>query len=186
MLLRSIVSFVAAAGLTACGTMDNRASVAAVPAAAFASPTAGVAIFSTGAPDHCIATATFLRVFDAHTRKTVDSAPLIPVDVYVNKSEFSDHHGAVNAIALPAGDYYLSPWMANPYLVAVKIPEFTFSIGAGETVYLGEVFMPVSCSRSTAFVITDQFERDIPLATAKNPAVAGHAPVKRLLVGQPR
>jgi hypothetical protein len=167
--------------LGACGIMPNRASVASLPGEAFVSEKSGVVILSTGAPDTCASIATFLKVFEANSKKLVDSAPLIPVDAYTNKSEFTDHHGLINAVELPAGDYYVSPWAANPHVVAIKTPTFAFNVRAGETVYIGELFMPRSCGFSTTLVVRDKFDRDVKLAIEKNPLVGQRAMSRRLM-----
>jgi nitrous oxide reductase accessory protein NosL len=172
--------------LAACGSMPNRASVASIPSEAFKAEKSGVVILSTGAPETCVSMATFLKVFEASSKKQVDSAPLIPVDAYTNKSEFATHHGLVNAIALPAGEYYVSPWTANPYVVATKTPSFGFKVQPGETVYVGELFMPRSCGLSTALAVRDQYDRDMKLATEKNPLVAQRAATKRLMLSVPQ
>lgn len=172
--------------LAACGSQPNAASVASIPSGAFASDRSGVVILSTGAPETCVSLVTFLKVFDAATRKQVDSVPLIPVDAYTNKSEFSTHHGQVSALALPAGEYYVSPWVANPYVTPVKTPAYAFKVNAGETVYIGELFMPRACGLSTTLQVNDRYERDLKLATEKNPLVAQRAATKRLMRGTPQ
>ena len=174
----TLLTFVLLAG---CGTMKNRASVEFVPVSEFSSTSNGVVVFSTGAPDHCISTATFVQVFDKNTKKSVAGVPAVSVDVYVMKSEFSDHHGAVNALTLPAGQYYMSPVIANPYVTAVKTPAFGFDVVAGETTYLGELFMTRSCALNTRFVVRDEYVRDMRLASEKNSAFSKISPVKRLL-----
>ena len=68
-------------------------------------------------------------------------------------------------------------------MAGAATPAFRFEVRAGETSYLGELFMPRSCTLLTAFEVRDQFARDIGLAAAKNPAVTWHPPVRRLLAG---
>jgi hypothetical protein len=125
--------------------------------------------------------ATFLSVRDLSTRKVVESVPSIPVDVYVNKSDFTDHHGTVNAFQLAPGTYYLTPSIANPYIRTVKAPTFQFEVRAGETTYVGELFMTQACALNTHYEVRDQYERDMRIAAQKNPAITTRPPVKRLL-----
>jgi len=171
--------------LAGCGTIDNRAGASRLPPTALTSSDVGVALFSVGAPDRCISTATFVNIFDEATRKSVKHPP-IGVDAYVHTSEFSDHHGLVNAISLPAGKYYFAPWIANPYVSSTQIPTFHFEIVAGESQYLGELFMTESCSTTGYFRIEDHFERDRKIALARNPAL-GERPIQTRLmkVGEP-
>jgi len=178
--LRNILVALGIVLLSGCGTMVNRASAEFIPTSEFSSIKNGIVLFSTGAPAHCMATATFVHIFDKNTKKMVDGIPPISVDVYVMKSEFTDHHGAVNALSLPAGTYYLSPKIVNPYVYAVKIPAFEFKVISGETTYLGEIFMTQSCALNTRFVIRDEYDRDLKLASSKNSAFLTKTPVKRL------
>ena len=147
---------------------------------ALSSSQSGVVLLTTGAPEHCISMATFLKVFDLASKKATAS-PLIPVDVYANKSEFADHHGTVNAVSLPPGSYYVSPWTANPYVTPIKTPSFAFEVRPGETTYVGELYMTRSCGLSTTFVVRDQYERDVKVASDKNPLFLQRTPVKRLM-----
>lgn len=179
--------------LVSCGTMANKASVSTIPPSAFSLTDSGVVLLSTGAPKKCTSFASFLEVFDRASEKKVSGAPRIPVDVYVNKSDFSDHHGTVNAIHLPAGNYYVSPYVSNPYvrLKDEEKPRFAFDVKPGETTYIGELFMTAACSAKThmvvkssykeLFVVRDQYDRDMELATQKNPDIATRPPVKRLM-----
>jgi hypothetical protein len=167
--------------LSACNTMDNRAGIDRVDARMFVSQSTGVAIFSTGADHDCMSVATFMRLFDQTTLRAVDGVGMAPVDGYSFKSDFTDHRGNVSAYALLPGKYYLSPMTANPYVVGVKVPAFAFEVHGGETVYLGEIYMPLACSFRNAFKINDKFDRDVAVAMRQNPALVGRAPVKRLL-----
>jgi hypothetical protein len=166
-------------GLVGCGTLNNRNSVANVPASEFDSASKGVVIVSTGAPEHCISTATFLSLYTLPKQERLDG--LISVDGYAVKSDFTDHHGYVNGIALPAGKYAFVPSIANPYVSTVRTTTFQFEVAAGETTYLGELFMPRACSLNNSFVVRDQSGRDIELAEQKNPSLKGRPIVKRLM-----
>lgn len=167
--------------LSACNTMDNKASIGRIDPSMLTSQSTGVVIFSTGADHDCYSVSTFLKLFDQSTLQAVKDIPAAPVDAYVSKSDFSDHRGNVSAYPLLPGKYYLSPLTANPYVVGVKVPAFAFEVAGGETVYLGEIYMPHGCSLRTSFKVNDKYERDIALAVAQNPALARRTPVKRLL-----
>jgi hypothetical protein len=172
--------------LQACGTVSNRYSPAELPTGVLSSGQSGVVLVSTGAPQHCISTATFILATDAKTKKATDPIVYIGVDAYAHKSDFNSHHGLVSAFSLQPGSYYFAPAIANPFVRGVKIPTFNFDVRAGETTYVGELFMPTSCSLATSFQVNDMFERDWAIALAKNPGLATRTPVKRLMiVGEP-
>jgi hypothetical protein len=171
--------------LIGCGTMANRAGVGLLPAETVSQPDTGVVLFSVGAPDHCVSTATFLSVVGESNQGPFKSPP-IGVDVYVHKSEFADHHGLVNAIAYPAGKYYFAPHIANPYVSNRQTPTFHFEVVPGELTYIGELFMEQSCALNGRFEIRDQFDRDVAMARAKNATLMSRPVVKRLMqLGQP-
>lgn len=177
------VLIVASMFASACGTLPNRAGVGRLAPAAFTEAEVGVVVFSTGAPGRCIHLSTFMEVFELASGNRV-GAPLVPVDPYVNRSDFPDHHGAVNALRLPAGSYYLSPRVANPSYHSDEKPTFVFNVYAGETSYAGQLFMPHSCSLVTAFEIRDEYDRDIALALQRNPAIGTRPVVRRLMRGR--
>ena len=166
---------------SACGSLPNKTSVEALAPAAFGASNTGVVVLSAGAPEHCISTSTALSLRDGSTGKVVESVPAIPVDVYVHKSDFAGHHGTVNALQLAPGSYYLTPSILNPYVRTVSAPTFQFEVRAGETTYVGELFMTRACALTTSFVVNDRYERDMRVAAQKNPAVAKRAAVKRLM-----
>lgn len=181
-LLRTVIAALGASMLaSACGSLPNKTSVEALPSTALSAPNTGVVVLSAGAPQHCMSQATFLSVRHLSTKKVVESIPSIPVDVYVNKSDFTDHHGTVNAFQLVPGTYYLTPSMANPYVRNVKVPTFQFEVRAGETTYVGQLFMTQACALNTRYEVRDQYERDMRIAAQKNPAIVNRTPVKRLL-----
>ena len=96
---------------------------------------------------------------------------MVAVDTSYSKSDFSDHFGFVHAVRLPAGQYYVAPWLANHVINPVQVPRYDFTVGAGETVYLGEYRMSVSCSASTNAAIFDKWERDRSLFAQRNPSI---------------
>lgn len=152
-----------------------------MPQEVFDKTDTGVVVLSTGAATHCVSEATHLVTYDAASRKPTNAA-VVFVDNYVHKSEFPGHHGTVNAIHFQPGSYYFAPRITNPFTQTVKAPEFPFVVNAGETVYLGEIFMPKSCSLTTTFVVKDQEARDMKVARERNPAIDRRSVVKRLLV----
>ena len=130
----------------------------------------GTIIISTGAPTRCISSATRLWILSVDRKKPTHDA-MLNVDGSATKSDFADHQGSINAVNLPAGNYRMIPWAINPMETAIKTPEATFSLSAGETLYLGEYFMPSSCSFSNRVVFRDQRERDLALAVSRNPGL---------------
>ena len=175
------LALVVATLLSGCGTMSNRASVVLVPSTALTAEQTGVILLSTGAVQSCTSTATFLDVFDAASKKLVEGRSAVSVDGSFHKSDYPDHHGTLNALVLPAGNYYVSPRIANPYVRAIRTPAFGFSVRSGETTYIGELYMTRSCVSETTFVIRDEYNRDQKLAIEKNPSFAQRTSEKRLM-----
>lgn len=167
--------------LQGCGTITNHYTPAKISTAAITSEQNGLVLVSTGANEGCLTAATFIGVVDAKTKKGADPTVFISVDSGLIKSDFDSHQGIVSAFSLPPGTYYFAPSIASPYVRSVKIPTFNFDVYAGETTYLGEIFMPISCNLNTSFKINDMFERDWKVALAKNPGLAVRDPVKRFL-----
>lgn len=166
--------------LTACGTI-NRVSIQAASPEVFASQKDGAAIFSVGAKESCVHAATGLYVLDATTGKRVDTVPAIFIDNFFQKSDFADHHGAVDALSLAPGKYYLQTALVNPFAKTIKTPKISFDVNAGETVYLGELYMPSACALSTSFEIHDRFARDMDIVRLKNVDAMQRPAVKRLM-----
>jgi len=176
----AIPLLVATALLAGCGTVSNRTSPAGMPQEVFDKTDTGVIILSTGAGRHCFSEATYLITYEAATRKPTNAAAIF-VDNYALPSDFSGHYGTVNALHFHPGAYYFSPRIANPFAQTVKAPELPFTVKAGETVYLGEIFMPKSCSLNTSFEVNDFEERDLKLARERNPAIDRRPVGKRLI-----
>jgi hypothetical protein len=129
----------------------------------------GVVVLSAGAWDKCIILSTFLKVLAADQQYNGREYALLGVDAYPIKSDFNDHHGFLHAIALPAGRYYISPWLAHPQYIPERVPKFEFSVTAGEMTYLGEYFLEYSCSSGVLGGFRDQSSRDLPLLKARRP-----------------
>ncbi len=129
----------------------------------------GVVLISANADDKCMSFSTFLSLH-AQGDPYKKHGPLIPVDVYAIKSDFSDSYGFVSALAVPAGNYYFSPWLANSYFIAKRAPRFDFSVAPGEVVYLGEYHQPGRCVTGEG-VVTNKWERDREKIAIKNPDI---------------
>jgi len=151
-----------------------------MPQEVFDKTDTGVIILSTGAASSCISEATYLVTYDAASRKPTNAAGIF-VDNANHPTDFSGHYGTVNAVHFHPGSYYFSPRIANPFAQTVKAPEFPFVVNAGETVYLGEIFMPKSCSLNTRFEVNDFEERDLKRARELNPAIDRRPVTKRLI-----
>lgn len=141
---------------------------------------AAFVVLSAGAPEKCIATSTFLKLKAATEPYGGKDIALLSVDGYAVKSDFADHHGNLHAVQLAPGRYYVAAWIANPYVKPVRVQKAEFTVGAGEVVYLGEYFMPVSCVWNPSVEWRDQQERDLKLLVQKNPALASRAVTKRI------
>jgi len=175
-----ILSSLAILILAGCGSMTNRASSDLIPISALSSNRDGIVIFSTGAQGPCVVNATVAFVFDGITNKRVDDAPWISMDIHNMKSEFSGYLGAVDAMVLPAGKYYIEPRFGNVVITTIKSPKFSFNVVPGETVYLGQIYMPRSCVQNTNFIIKDEYARDVEMAASRNSVFSQRTPIKRL------
>ncbi|HKS54184.1 MAG TPA: hypothetical protein VJS12_02800 [Steroidobacteraceae bacterium] len=167
------------AALSGCGTLQNRNGAEMLTAADVTGDAAFV-VLSAGAPEKCFATSTFLKLKAATEPYGGKDIALLSVDGYSVKSDFADHHGNLHAVKLAPGQYYVAAWIANPYVTAVRVKKAEFTVGAGEVVYLGEYFMPVSCVWNPSVEWRDQQERDLKLLALKNPALAGRTITKRI------
>lgn len=167
--------------LSACGSITNKSAVSLIPEKTFSEKESGVVIFSMGATEYCISFATDLILRYLNTTNLVEGMPPMFLDSYVNKSDFPDHHGTVNALRLNPGKYYFSTGILNPYLHTIQTPNMLFEVLPGETTYLGEVFMPTSCASRNSFEIRDNFDRDMAIAVKINPSINQRVPVKRLM-----
>jgi hypothetical protein len=159
-----------------CAT-SNYASVSLIPEESFNQKQTGMIVLSTGAPESCITSSTYLTLINLGTEEEIKN---IPVDYYSIESEFDDHIGFLSALALPPGKYALRPFIANPYIFAHH-PRFEFEVVAGKAIYLGEFFMLRSCSLSNRFVFRDNYDRDMKRAIKLNPGFANKAIEKRII-----
>ncbi|MDB5468691.1 MAG: hypothetical protein JWR84_251 [Caulobacter sp.] len=120
----------------------------------------------------------FVSPLDKPLQKNVVAGMVL--DNYVIASDFKDHQGTVNLYVLPEGEYQFYPTVLNPYLKYVEIRRGRFSVKAGETVYIGEVFLTQGCGPDPVVEVRDQQERDVSMAVAMRPEVGAMTVVKRL------
>ncbi|HBA85928.1 MAG TPA: hypothetical protein DCZ95_17735 [Verrucomicrobia bacterium] len=129
-------------------------------------PGTGIAIISTGAKESSISFARNLVISGTNSEKAIAS---LPMDNALLKSHFPDHSGFVHVIPLKQGVYDISLVILNDYYVAKNpYPLPIFEIKAGETVYLGEVFLS-SGKADSIYEINNQADRDLALVEAANP-----------------
>jgi hypothetical protein len=178
-MIERIVLVIGVTVLSGCGTLQNRYGAASLPASEISADSSFV-VLSAGAPEKCISTSTFLRLKPAAESYQGKDIALLNVDGYAVKSDFADHHGNLHAVKLAPGRYYVAAWIANPYVEPVRVPKAEFAVGAGEVVYLGEYFMPVSCAWNPLVEWRDQQERDMKLLAQQNSVLAGRAVTKRI------
>lgn len=127
-----------------------------------------IIVLSTWAPETCTSTSTFLKVMPVTEKYNGSEVALLNIDNSYVKSDFPNNAGHIHALAIPAGDYYLTPMIANPYVKAQKMPKADFSIKAGEIVYLGEYHMHNSCALSFTASFNDEYQRDMTMLTERN------------------
>lgn len=168
-LIKGAASLIIVGSLVACSTMSNRFSPNRITSAQIEDQTNGIVIISTGADEKCISFATFLGLHNKGARYH-DVKAQIPVDVYALKSDQVGTFGFINAFVLPAGSYYLSPWLSNPRFVAKRSPRYDFDVAAGEITYLGQYHQPGRCVVGEG-QITDQWHRDREMIAERNPYI---------------
>jgi hypothetical protein len=168
------------AAVSGCGAIPNRyaperLSLANQP------KDVGTVILSAGAAERCAQAVTILKVKEASASyHSVSDVAMLSVDNYSVKSDFDGHHGLLHVFTVPAGSYYLAPWLARPFTKSIQIPKAEFSVASGEVVYLGEYFLTTACSWSTVAAFRDQAERDLALLRQKNPQFVGVPITKRI------
>ena len=164
--------------LAGCTTFDNTADPSRLNLETRPANSA-VVVISTGALAPCVSSASALWIvqLDGGNESNVTN---LNIDWSGIKSDFADHQGSINAIYLPAGNYRMIPKALNPMASPIKVPEATFSLAAGEAIYLGEYYMPVSCSLSNRVIFRDKRERDLALAIGKNPNLSAMNFVTRI------
>jgi hypothetical protein len=167
--------------LGGCGTLT---SGNAPEKLAEATPPAGsgLIVFSTGAPGRCASESTFLKLLPEGAPERYKGIARAAIDAWAVKSDFADHQGTVQVISVHAGNYYFAPWIDSPFIRTVTQPKALFSVGAGETVYLGEFYMLEACTLAALYQVHDQMTRDLALLKSKDPRFDTAKVTKRLMV----
>lgn len=164
------------------GIVENRLSPDRIQFGDFQKAGSGIVVLSTGSDRECAVYSKFLYIKDGQSGADVPGLPAMSMDVYAVKSDFTDHYGTVNALALPAGKYFLSPRNANWQIVSKNATLLPFEVVAGQTTYLGELFLTPGCGPERHLAVRDQYPRDMRVLVSKNPAFAQREVVKHLLL----
>lgn len=167
--------------LTSC-MYGNPRAISKLPASSFSSKDSGVVIVSTGAKEKCFMSYT---TASAYRRETKKYASYLMINYKNYPSDSEQYYGRVNAFILSPGRYYLAPVTMKiiPLFITLHVPypdNFEFEVKAGETVYIGELYMNNTCGDPTQLEVRDQYERDIAVAKEKNKSLT-HSPGKRLM-----
>jgi len=167
--------------LSGCGTLKNPYAPDKI---AQETPPAGSAliVFSTAAPVKCVAEATYLKLLPEGASERDKEIARASVDAWAAKSDFADHQGKLQVLAVPAGNYYFTPWVDSTVVRTVTQPKATFSVADGETVYLGEYAMLESCTLTALYEVHDQMPRDMALLKTKDARFDITKVTKRLMV----
>lgn len=166
--------------LSGCGILSNSNAPENMRSAT-PPPGSGLIVFSTGAPGKCVSQPTFLKLLPQGASEQGKGIARADIDASVLKSDFADHQGNLQVIAVPAGNYYFAPWIDSNVVRTVTQPKATFSVAAGETVYLGEYYMLQACTLSALYEVHDQMERDMALLKSKDPRFDTSKVTKRLM-----
>jgi hypothetical protein len=140
-----------------------------------------VVILSVGAADMCISFVTRLKLLPAESPYSGRTVAYLPVDSYVVKSEYSDHHGYLHVVRLKPGSYYFTPHINNPAVGVTRAFRADFTVSGGEVVYLGNYYLHQSCGLSSSGSFSDQWERDLALLKSKNPPLS-QAPIQKRIL----
>lgn len=178
MAMRTLLIVLLASATLLSGCRSGRSAVVKLSPATLNSPDSGVVVLTLGA-DTKHKHFTELWLYDAETNRPARPRPELMVDLLGMRGDFEGHHGSVNAFPLAPGRYYLRPF--RHLVTARQLPTFEFEVRAGETTYLGELFLVYRNSQEGHFLIRDQYERDMAVARAKNPAFESRTVVKRLI-----
>lgn len=166
------------------GCKTNYLSVTRIPSGTFAARDP-VVLFSVGSVEPCKSMPAYLDLLRPSNGRTVREpvleVPVIPIDTRFTEDDFSEHHERLIAFVVRPGKYILMPQRYSGGTVPVTVPLIEFYVLPGETVYLGELFLTVSCALNGQLVIRDQHERDVALAIKLNPEFATRSITNRLM-----
>jgi hypothetical protein len=151
-----------------------------------ADPTAlganGMVVFSTGLPEQC----TWGPFINLRFKSTNGTSTFAQINNPILTSDFADHFGIVNALALPPGYYDIFP--EPQYGMRLdRIAHAFVRVDAGAIIYIGEYFDSAPCKSlgdATWPVDShfyDKFDRDVAVLKAKNPAF-GKATIEKRVV----
>lgn len=143
-------------------------------------PGYGRVIVSTGATKTCLWSPMNLVILPAGERPWTFRTALM-IDQKLQKSDFDDHPGYLNAVTLKAGDYQIFASYVSIEETS-STPRYVFTVTPGETVYLGEYWLSESCDVPGLGEFRDQTERDLAMFKARNPALGSLTIVTRLPV----
>lgn len=164
----------------ACASVENRTGAEKFTYSQSDSDMA-VIILSVGAADKCISFVTRLKLLPAESPYSGRNLAYLPVDSYVVKSEYTDHHGYLHVLRLKPGSYYFTPHINNPALGITRAFRADFTVSRGEVVYLGNYYLHQACGYSSSGSFSDQSERDLALLRSKNPTLSQASIQKRIL-----
>jgi hypothetical protein len=142
-------------------------------------------IVSGSSPNDCFGRVFFVSVSRPGQTDVLTRVADANVSGGVLKSHFPDHYGRINVIALKPGRYIVYPSAAGLYQTT-SAPTFNFEVAAGETAYIGELYVDAPCGATTGRVaLFDRQERDVAVLVARNPAFKGVTVVKRIATPEP-
>jgi len=121
----------------------------------------GLVLLSTGAKSKSASSARNLLIKNANG-VVVES---LHIDNFVLKSHFDDHVGFVHAVNLEPGEYEVSLDVLNTLFEAKNRESTpTFSVKAGEIIYLGEIFLIDS---EQLYQVSNKLDRDLSKLNSK-------------------
>lgn len=142
-----------------------------------------VILIAGGAPEQCGANPTSIRLLADGNHSPLMASGSMGFNSKLDTSMYPDHQGVLMAMRVPAGHYRVFPYPFNAVnFRPVEIPIADITVSAGEVVYVGEMYLQTACDFTSVVTYRDEFDRDMKLLKAQNPALAQASIQKRILV----
>ena len=144
-----------------------------------------IVLVSAGSPESCGANPMSIRLLADGTHSPILATNVMGFNSKLDTGMYPDHQGVLMALRVPPGHYRVFPYPFNAVnFRPVEVPLADLTVGAGEVVYAGEIYLATACDPLTRVEFRDAFDRDLRLLKAQNPVLAQAAIQKRLMVAR--
>ena len=142
-----------------------------------------VILIAGGAPEKCGANPTSIRLLADGDHSPMMAKRIMGFNSALDNIMYPAPHGVLMAMRVAPGHYRVFPYPSNAVnFPPVEIPVADITVGAGDVVYVGEMYLDRPCDFKSAVIYRDEFDRDMKLLKAQNPVLAQTAVQKRILV----